>query len=192
MGLRLQGFIFTMGRVSGPTYWKYLSYYIPPWSWTRRQQIRNIFSQRKRKQCFLYYSTESQTLTGVSSMCEMVSPYGKEMLFFTTWPHADLHPLNMTDTICVTAAPSCHCQSLNVLMSSSDNRNTPYIFSDRVISRTAFLLFMSSESCHRQCRQLWNGKAWVHMLARPLTSPLPCYLHRRRRPQESPLSHKSA
>lgn len=149
MGLRLQGFIFTMGRVSGPTYWKHLSYYIPQWSWTWRQQIRNIFSQRKRKECFLYYSTDSQTLTGVSSMCEMVSPYGKEM-FFTTWPHADLHPLNMTDTICVTAAPSCHCQSLNVLMSSSADRNTPHIFSDRVISRAAFLLFESSESCHRQ------------------------------------------
>lgn len=191
MGLRLQGFIFTMGRVSGPTYWKHLSYYIPQWSWTWRQQIRNIFSQRKRKECFLYYSTDSQTLTGVSSMCEMVSPYGKEM-FFTTWPHADLHPLNMTDTICVTAAPSCHCQSLNVLMSSSADRNTPHIFFRQGYIPRSLPAVWEQRVLPQTIWPLWNGKAWVHMLARPLTSLLPCYLHRRRRPQESPLSRKSA
>lgn len=71
----------------------------------------------------LNWRSNSQTLTS-----EMVSTYGKGMFSFTTWPHADLHPLNMTDTICITAAPSCRCQSLNGLMSSRDDSSYPAFF----------------------------------------------------------------
>lgn len=42
MGPRVQGFIFTMGRVPRPVHWKHLSHNIPQ---TWREQIHSIFSQ---------------------------------------------------------------------------------------------------------------------------------------------------